>query len=261
MMLHSGESACMLVASLGNTHVRFAWADADGVLRDAGVAGVAAWQEDAVDLAAMLREGGGTGSGGCEAFYCSTVPRLNGAWERVVEEALGVRPQIITHRHKLGIGLDYPEPERLGTDRLVNAAWAAHAYGAPVIVCDCGTCVTTDLVLPDSGFCGGIIQPGLRLFADYLHERAEQLPAFDPDCGVPPIPGRSTLEAMQLGAWVGWPAMVRAGFAVLLAHTGLECKVCVTGGDAAQVNAGDLECDPLLTLRGVALVGSLNNEG
>ncbi|NQU12136.1 type III pantothenate kinase, partial [bacterium] len=38
----------------------------------------------------------------------------------------------------LGVGIEYPEPDQIGADRLANAVGVAELYGAPAIVVDFG---------------------------------------------------------------------------------------------------------------------------
>ncbi|MCB1212624.1 MAG: type III pantothenate kinase, partial [Verrucomicrobiales bacterium] len=109
------------------------------------------------------------------AVLCSVVPKAVPAFRAVFGEAL------IELRHDtlMGIGIRYPKPESIGTDRLANAVALAHMHGAPGIVIDFGTAVTFDILSADKCYIGGVIAPGLRLMTDYLHERTALLPRVD----------------------------------------------------------------------------------
>ena len=71
----------------------------------------------------------------------------------------------------LGVGIDYPQPQSIGADRLANAAAVAHLYGAPAIVVDFGTAVTFDVVSAAGDYVGGVIAPGLEAMTNYLYQR------------------------------------------------------------------------------------------
>ena len=72
-----------------------------------------------------------------------------------------------------------PEPEKVGRDRLVDAAWAAAHYPLPVITVDLGTATTFNVIRENSVFCGGAIAPGLDMGLGALSERTAQLPRLD----------------------------------------------------------------------------------
>jgi type III pantothenate kinase len=67
--------------------------------------------------------------------------------DAVIRAAAGKRRVLfINGSSKLGVGVDYPQPDTIGADRLANAAAVAQLYGRPAIVVDFGTAVTFDVV-------------------------------------------------------------------------------------------------------------------
>ena len=76
----------------------------------------------------------------------SVVPVKGELIARVVAPAAVLR---VSHKLQLGVGIDYPQPGRIGADRLANAASAVHFHGAPVVVVDFGTAVTFDIISRD----------------------------------------------------------------------------------------------------------------
>ena len=102
--------------------------------------------------------------------------------------------------------IDYPNPEELGTDRLLGALAAYKLWGEnerrPCIVVDLGTATTFDCITSDGIFLGGAIAPGLELGAEALAERAVQLPTIE--LAFPSsIIGRTTIESIQSGILFG----------------------------------------------------------
>jgi len=191
----------------------------------------------------------------------SVVPAINARWEANVSEITGKKVLWIDHTVSLGISVTYPKPQTIGADRLANAAGGVRRYGAPLIIADFGTAVTFDLVTRKQGYIGGIIAPGLPLMFDYLAERTAKLPHIS----WAPVRGRigkSTAEAMQLGAHWGYRGMVREILTELQKSPALRsAKICATGGYAARVLKG-IEpkpvIDPGLTLYGVGCIYRLN---
>lgn len=187
----------------------------------------------------------------------SVVPALNPLWQTAVNEQFSIDPQWVNHTSPIGVKITYPTPASIGADRLANAAGAVRKYGAPVIVADFGTAVTFDLVTRREGYIGGIIAPGLPLMFDYLHERTAQLPLI----GWGPVHhhvGKSTAEAMQLGAHWGYRGMVREILTELHKIPALKSAViCATGGFAEKVLRGITPkplVDQTLTLFGIGSV-------
>ncbi len=194
--------------------------------------------------------------------FASVVPELNGLWTRAVRALWpGVRIVRVHHRLKLGVKLTYPKPTTIGADRLANACGASHRYGTPVIVADFGTAVTFDIITRKEGYVGGVIAPGLPLMFSYLAEKTAQLPFIGPG-PVKNAVGKSTTEAMRMGAIWGYRGLVRE-ILKELKHNLAEknIRLCATGGYAGWVLKGagiPMRLDPTLTLYGLGRIFELN---
>jgi type III pantothenate kinase len=195
------------------------------------------------------------------AMVSSVAPSANGAWGDILEETVGRPARWVHHRMALGIPLTYPRPASIGADRLANACGGAAKYGCPLIVADFGTAVTFDVVTRGEGYVGGVIAPGLPLMFSYLAEKTEALPRIAPQ----PVRGRigrSTEEAMNLGALWGYRGMVREILRELRRAESLRrAALCATGGFAGWVVKGmrpRIRVDPHLTLFGIGRLHELN---
>ncbi len=194
-----------------------------------------------------------------DAVVMSSVVPVKGA---LIARTLDDWPLVeVGAKTKLGVGIDYPQPKRIGADRLANAAAAAPFYGTPVVVVDFGTAVTFDIVDRRKNYVGGVIAPGLEAMTDYLHQRTALLPRLtllEP----PSVIGKSTKHAMLAGAVFGYRGLVREILAEIRAELGArKLKVVATGGYAELIAAGVVEIDdvhPNLTLEGLRLIGRLN---
>jgi type III pantothenate kinase len=195
------------------------------------------------------------------AVIASVKPGVNRRWEKFLKSQ-GVSEFLwVDHTVQLGVKITYPKPETIGADRLANACEAAAEYGAPVVVCDFGTALTFDIIKKTEGYVGGIICPGLPLMFDYLAEKTALLPHIQP-VKTTHLVGKSTEEAMRIGAHLGYLGMVKEVLAQLKKELGRGAKVCATGGFARWVFEGwehTVPVDPQLTLKGLARIAQLND--
>jgi len=190
------------------------------------------------------------------AALCSVVPRATASIQRELRKAWGFAAFELNHRTISGIGIDYPKPASIGPDRLANALTAWKRCGGPVVVVDFGTAVTFDVVNKRGNYVGGIIAPGLAAMTEYLHEKTALLPRIKIH-EIQTAIGKSTGEAMLIGAFRGYRGLIRELLAGLKRELGVKrLPVLATGGYAQLIASGLPEIDsvdPLLTLEGVRL--------
>lgn len=195
------------------------------------------------------------------AMVASVVPRLNTAWRTTLRRHVDGPVEFVRSSLRFGIPVTYPQPATIGADRLANACGGAVRYGTPLIVADFGTAVTFDLVTRSQGYVGGIIGPGLPLMFSYMKEKTAQLPLIGPGAVRGRI-GKSTKQAMQLGAQWGYRGLVREVLAELRRDPALRrARVCATGGFAHWIVRGLNESIPVdqdLTLFGLGRIFELN---
>lgn len=239
-----------ILIDVGNTRTKLVFADEANLLERRQLA------TDKISRESILALIGDWTSRVDQVVVCSVVPNRTASFQEVFGEGL-----IIVSCHiPLGIGIDYPEPETIGADRLANAAALARLHGQPGIVVDFGTAVTFDVLSADGNYCGGVIAPGVEMMNDYMSERTALLPRVELIKDPPPF-GRSTEEAMQAGAYYGYAGMVRRILDELLATFDQpgDATIVATGG------AGELFYDALgvdlyepdLTLHGLRFIAEL----
>jgi type III pantothenate kinase len=163
-------------------------------------------------------------------------------------------------RAKIGLPIHYMRREQIGADRLANAAAGRVLFGWPVVIVDFGTAVTFDVVDQKGAYCGGVIAPGLNAMTDYLHERTALLPKVTVTESPGRAIGRSTDEAMRIGAVTGYRGLVREVLREIKKELGVlgRLHVVATGGQAEIIAQGLPEIDavnPLLTLEGLRIIG------
>jgi type III pantothenate kinase len=239
---------------VGNSATKLAWRRGRETLHVADLATAAT-----AGMAARVVEGGPPFD---RAVIASVVPGVTPVWEGL----LGGKLLVFRHDLELGIRIDYPDPASIGADRLANAVGAEERHGAPVVVIDFGTAVTFDIVGPEAAYEGGVIAPGLGVFTDYLHERTALLPRIE--LTEPPSAiGRSTADAMRVGAVIGYRGLISGILEAVTRELRAGRKsmrrpvVVATGGHAGLIAAGlpaIRSVEPDLTLHGLQLVGERN---
>lgn len=187
---------------------------------------------------------------------CSVVPAKRQIMERFFA---GRCPLHFIDQHSpIGMGIEYPEPARIGADRLANAVGVLSRHGAPAIVVDFGTAVTFDVISAQPAYCGGVIAPGLGAMSGYLPQKTALLEAIE--LAEPPSAiGKSTEHAMQAGAVFGYRGLVREIIERVRAEMEGPVRVIATGGDAALIARGVGEIDVVdedLTMEGLRQVAA-----
>lgn len=148
----------------------------------------------------------------------------------------------------------------LGADRVANAVAAVCMIAPPVIVLDCGTAITTEVVDADGRFRGGSITPGRTLLRRALRDHTGQLPDIALQSCMPAAIGNNTVDAIRAGIDLGVLGLVM--HVVAREQHELDaagCPVLATGGDAAYFCRHLSALTPTaedFTLRGLAEVAS-----
>lgn len=190
----------------------------------------------------------------------SVVPEASVLWRNLLQSEAELPLVEVTHQLQLDVIIDYPDPQAIGADRLGNACGGLRRYGVPLIVADFGTALTFDVITADRRYVGGVIAPGLPLMTDYLFERTALLPRVELSGECPKI-GRTTQEAMRIGAQVGYRGIVREIYTYLSHSLDCDFKLVATGGYAGwalQDGGLNYTLDSDLTLFGFGCIGERN---
>jgi type III pantothenate kinase len=168
-----------------------------------------------------------------------------------------MRPLVVSADIDLGIGVRYPRKKQIGADRLANAVAVVELHGAPAIVVDFGTAVTFDIVNARSEYVGGVIAPGLASVTEYLYQRTALLPRItlaEPKSVI----GKSTVDAMRVGAVIGYRGLVKEILHALKREPGMKRAVIVATGGYGDLMARKIpeieRVNPLLTLEGLRFI-------
>jgi len=195
----------------------------------------------------------------CAMMVASVVPSLDAVVRQACSRLCAAPVALVgDHKVRTGMAIDYLHPGDVGADRVVNAVAARHRFGAPVIVLDCGTATTFDVVTANGNYAGGFILAGIDLSLAALAQRAARLPEVSL-ARTETLIARDTVSAMRAGSY--WGAVEAINGLIRRLHHEMNdpsVPVVATGGVAAKI-ATDIEgltaLQPQLTLDGLALLG------
>lgn len=170
-----------------------------------------------------------------------------------------LQPEFINSQRSFhGLVNDYAEPGRLGVDRLLGMLAAYRELGGPVLVIDCGSAVTVDLVGADGTFLGGVILPGITLACQSLAAGTANIDNCLPDGEIDTL-AKTTADGVKAGVLAGLAGGIEKVVSEQLAQSGLTPRIVITGGDADRL-ANHLRLElisrPDLVLQGLYLAAA-----
>ncbi len=126
---------------------------------------------------------------------------------------------------------NYRSPQTLGADRLLAAVAASAKFAhCNILVIDCGSAITIDLLTLDNGFEGGSISAGVPLRLKALNQLTHNLPLVELSQLSNHI-GRTTQEAIEIGVLKGILYEIE-GYIRHYVECFPDLKIVFTGGDA-----------------------------
>jgi type III pantothenate kinase len=170
---------------------------------------------------------------------------------------------------QLPITVNVKHSEKVGLDRLCNgiAINKRKPQDMAAVVIDAGTAVTVDYVDEAGVFQGGAILPGLWIMAELLHWHTAALPLIKSNdlkqlIASSTPPGKSTLEAMALGAIACFHGGIERVAREYVKMAG-ERVVCYIGGGDGTMLPADFPLGrqhehhhwPEMTLEGIRIAG------
>jgi type III pantothenate kinase len=195
---------------------------------------------------------------------CSVVPAALHPVRGASKQYFGCEPFVLQAGVKTGLKVRYRNPLEVGADRIAGAIAATQRCPAhDLIIVDCGTATTFDVVTAGADYLGGVILPGVGVSAETLASRTAKLPRVEitrPDS----ILGRSTVESIQSGLYHGHAGAIRHIVDGLAREVfaGKRPRVIGTGGFARMLEEERLfdEIVPELVLLGLRHADAINRE-
>jgi len=165
--------------------------------------------EFGVFFASVLRENGIEPGAIRRVALCTVVPSALFPVRGACVKYLRCDPFVLQAGVKTGLKVRYRNPHEVGADRIANAIAAIHRHpGQNLLIVDCGTATTFDVVTAGADYLGGAILPGLGVSAETLASRTAKLPHVEiarPEAAL----GRTTVESIQSGLYYGQVGAIR----------------------------------------------------
>jgi type III pantothenate kinase len=193
---------------------------------------------------------------------CSVVPAALHSLRSACEKYFNCEPFVLQAGVKTGLKIKYRNPHEVGSDRIANAIAATQLHpDRDIIVVDCGTATTFDVITATGDYLGGIITPGVGISAETLASHTAKLPRVEitrPESAL----GRSTVESIQSGLYHGHIGAIRHLLALLVSENFPSAQPVIigTGGFARMFTDAKLfdEFVPELVLFGLKYAAEIN---
>ena len=141
-----------------------------------------------------------------EVRLASVVPDLMKKVPRHLSRLFGI-PVKVLKREDISLKVEITKPQEVGIDRLLNTLAAGLLYRKPVVVVDCGTALTFDLVSREGNYAGGIITLSPELARDSLADRTALLPRIELKTPKSVV-GKNTAECLRSGLVLGFADLI-----------------------------------------------------
>lgn len=172
----------------------------------------------------------------------------------------GIQPSFAcVQREQLGIKNSYEVLSELGVDRWLAIIGSRQVFpDGGIIVINCGTAITVDVLNADNHFLGGAILPGFQLAAKALSKAdgiAEFRPSFIQEAAQKTT-GTRTVECVRLGVIAACVGGVEFSVKKIISNMEVGAiNILLSGGAAGLfLDASTLECkyDPNVIMRGLS---------
>lgn len=220
--------------------------------------------EFGVFFTSVLRENGIEPRSVAHVAVCSVVPAAVYPIRSASIKYFRGEPFTLQAGVKTGLRVRYRNPHEVGADRIAGAIGATQRHpGQNLIVVDCGTATTFDVITAEADYLGGAILPGIGISVETLAGKTAKLPSVEIARPAAAL-GRSTVESIQAGIYHGHVGAIRqlVGELSREAFAGQKPYIVATGGFSRMLGAESLfdEIVPELVLLGLKRAAELNRE-
>ncbi|MGK0299040.1 MAG: type III pantothenate kinase [Gammaproteobacteria bacterium] len=154
------------------------------------------------------------------------------------EEKWAISPQYLNvTRECLGVQNSYVNINQFGVDRWAAIVAAWNQNKSNLLVVDCGTAVTADIVLHSGIHQGGYIIPGVKLMIDGLTNFTDNISSIDIK-SIADDPGKTTEECVTNGSCYAVVAFIEKLLNDLNIKSATSFHCIITGGGSAVVMNG-----------------------
>lgn len=142
--------------------------------------------------------------------------------------------RISTQKQASGIHIAYDNPAALGVDRFCAMIAAFKQVEKAVMVVDCGSAITIDIIQATGRHDGGYILPGIQAMKKSLRQETAARDIEMTGSRISLLPGSSTRACVEAGIYHAAVSLIEAVYREQVKlHGQLQC--IMTGGDAEPV--------------------------
>lgn len=246
----------LLLIDIGNTRIKWARADAQGIGEQSAVVH-ANWTEQ--DFVQQVLDTGPK----AERVVIANVggQRMGDLVQAALLRSWQLQPQFMqSPAEGCGLRNAYPEPAKLGVDRWMAMLGGRALETGPICVVSVGTAMTIDAVDANNRHLGGVIVPGPDLMVSSLLKNTSEI-AQRAATGrtQEQLFADNTLGAIQQGAVQALAALVDRAVATMRDQLGQPPVLLLTGGASPRVRGAirsPCRDIPDLVLRGLLVAAS-----
>jgi type III pantothenate kinase len=256
----------LLCLDIGNTQIHGGVFDGDALLCQfrKSTQPLGSSDELGIFFMAVLRENGIDPGAVDRIAICSVVPAAQYCIWGAAQKYFRREPFALQAGVRTGLKVRYRNPLEVGADRIAGAIAASQRNpGRDLIVVDCGTATTLDVVTAAGEYLGGAILPGVGVSAETLASHTAKLPRVEIARPAAAL-GRTTVESIQSGLYHGHAGAIRHLIDRLSQEVfpAVRPRIIGTGGFARMFEEERLFDDivPELVLWGLKRAEAMNRE-
>ena len=198
-----------------------------------------------------------------QIIISSVVPELSKIYEKISNNITGKNPILISAGVKTGLNIKCENPKEVGSDRIIRAV-GAKDFKSNLIIISASSITTIDFVNKKSEFMGGVIFPGIDLYAKSLYQESAKLPQVEIE-KTKEVLGNNTKNAMQSGIYHSYNFAITGMVEKIIDQYFLDINnlsIIITGSHANLIenNKYDFKNIPNLGLYGLKNIFEINKE-
>lgn len=167
----------------------------------------------------------------------SVVPELLDIYQKVAMVIIGKNPMLISSGVKTGLNIKCENPKDVGSDRIIRAV-GANDFNNDLIIIFAASITTIDFINNKKQFLGGVILPGIDLYAKSLNDQGAKLPQVE-ILKANNVLGNTTKKSIQNGIYHAYNFAINGIIEKMLIENKLEAdkvKIILTGSFADILN-------------------------
>lgn len=198
-----------------------------------------------------------------QIIISSVVPELSKIYEKISKNITGKNPILISAGVKTGLNIKCENPKDVGSDRIIRAV-GAKEFDDNLIIISASSITTIDFINNKNEFKGGVIFPGIDLYAKSLYQESAKLPQVEIE-KTKEVLGNNTKNAIQSGIYHSYNFAISGMVEKIIDQYFLDINnlsIIITGSHANLIenNKYNFKNIPNLGLYGLKNIFEINKE-